>query len=114
MRVSGSDRVVVPRASRMNFLVRLIIPWRLPAWAYITLPVPVILKRFFAPDFVFSLGIWLSSTHRVAGRPRAGADTCFSSKTNRHGSPRSAGRFDAGGLMPETGGVGNVFEAEEL
>jgi hypothetical protein len=25
------------------------------------LPVPVILKRFLAPDLVFNLGIWLSS-----------------------------------------------------
>jgi hypothetical protein len=34
-------------------------PWRLPAWAAITLPVAVTLKRFFAPDLVFSLGIGL-------------------------------------------------------
>jgi len=32
----------------------------LPAWADITFPVPVTLKRFLAPDLVFSLGIWLS------------------------------------------------------
>jgi hypothetical protein len=32
----------------------------LPAWAAITLPVAVTLKRFLAPDLVFSLGIWLS------------------------------------------------------
>src|SRR4029077_9698267 len=50
----------VPRNWRICFLVRLIMPWRLPAEAYITLPVPVTLKRFFAPDLVFSLGIWLS------------------------------------------------------
>ncbi|MET3867322.1 hypothetical protein ABIC20_004631 [Methylobacterium radiotolerans] len=48
-------------------VVRLIIPWRLPAWAYITLPVPVILKRFFAPDFVFNLGIWLSVARNDLG-----------------------------------------------
>src|ERR1700682_639135 len=35
-------------------------PWRLPRWAAITLPVAVTLKRFLAPDLVFSLGIWLS------------------------------------------------------
>src|SRR5215469_8886552 len=35
-------------------------PWRLPDCWYRTFPVPVILKRFFAPDLVFSLGIWLS------------------------------------------------------
>ena len=38
----------------------LIMPWRLPRWACITLPVAVTLKRFLAPDLVFSLGIWLS------------------------------------------------------
>jgi hypothetical protein len=32
----------------------------LPRWACITLPVAVTLKRFLAPDLVFSLGIWLS------------------------------------------------------
>jgi hypothetical protein len=32
----------------------------LPDCWYRTLPVPVILKRFLAPDLVFSLGIWLS------------------------------------------------------
>src|SRR5216683_1831413 len=35
-------------------------PWRLPRWAYSTLPVPVTLKRFLAPDLVLILGIWLS------------------------------------------------------
>ena len=42
MRASGSDRVVVPRLSRICFGVRLIMPWRLPAWADFTLPVAVI------------------------------------------------------------------------
>jgi hypothetical protein len=32
----------------------------LPRWAASTLPVAVTLKRFLAPDLVFSLGIWLS------------------------------------------------------
>ena len=50
----------MPRLLRICLLVRLIIPCRLPAWAYSTLPVPVILKRFLALDFVFILGIWLS------------------------------------------------------
>src|ERR1700709_795026 len=54
----------VPRSWRICFLVRLIMPWRLPAWADITLPVAVTLKRFLAPDLVFSLGIWLSYGHR--------------------------------------------------
>src|SRR5690606_29452372 len=57
MRASCSESVVVPRALRMNFAVRLIMPCRLPAWAVLTLPVAVSLKRFLAPDFVFSLGI---------------------------------------------------------
>src|ERR1700712_5053201 len=64
----------VPRSWRICFLVRLIIPWRLPRWAAITLPVAVTLKRFLAPDLVFSLGIWLScwpheENAREGGRP---------------------------------------------
>src|ERR1700739_2199725 len=50
----------VPRSWRICFLVRLIMPWRLPRWACITLPVAVTLKRFLAPDLVFRVGIWLS------------------------------------------------------
>src|SRR6185437_9053962 len=50
----------VPRSCRICFFVRLIMPWRLPRWACITLPVALTLKRFLAPDLVFSLGIWLS------------------------------------------------------
>src|SRR4029453_18319554 len=60
---SLSLRTMVPRASRMNFACRLIIPWRLPWAAALTLPVPVILKRFLAPLLVFNLGILLSSIH---------------------------------------------------
>ena len=51
---------MVPRALRMNFVVRLIMPWRLPAAATLTWPLAVNLKRFLAPDFVFCLGILLS------------------------------------------------------
>src|SRR5882724_13354775 len=54
------NSVRVPRWSRICLLVRLIMPWRLPAKAESTFPVPVTLKRFFAPDLVFILGIWLS------------------------------------------------------
>src|SRR5229473_3398759 len=54
------NRTLVPRWSRICLVVRLIIPWRLPDWAKSTFPEAVTLKRFFAPDFVFSLGIWLS------------------------------------------------------
>src|SRR6202162_2657654 len=59
----------VPRSWRICFLVRLIMPWRLPRWACITLPVAVTLKRFLAPDLVFSLGIWLSCC-RTKTRPK--------------------------------------------
>src|SRR4029077_10090402 len=45
-------------------------PWRLPRWACITLPVAVTLKRFLAPDLVFSLGIWLSCGPRTGSAPR--------------------------------------------
>src|ERR1700737_4094782 len=61
----------VPRSWRICFLVRLIMPWRLPRWAAITLPVAVTLKRFLAPDLVFSLGIWLSCGRRKT-RPEGG------------------------------------------
>src|SRR6266481_4155820 len=54
------NSTLVPRWSRICLVVRLIIPWRLPDWAKSTFPEAVTLKRFFAPDFVFSLGIWLS------------------------------------------------------
>src|SRR6056297_1780736 len=49
--------VVVPRALRMNLLVRLIIPWRLPAWAVMIFPVADTLNRFLQLDLVFILGI---------------------------------------------------------
>src|ERR1700730_1621418 len=56
---------LVPRCSRICLVVRLIMPWRLPDWANSTLPVPVILKRFLAPDLVLILGIWLSCSGRT-------------------------------------------------
>src|SRR5262245_24530988 len=52
----------VPRCSRIVLVVRLIMPWRLPVCWYFTLPDAVTLKRFLAPDLVFNLGIWLSSS----------------------------------------------------
>src|SRR3954471_12496942 len=91
----------VPRSWRICFLVRLIIPWRLPAWADMTLPVPVTLKRFLAPDLVFNLGIWLSYG-RAEDAPKGAATTemlvralivlsYFRNEMNphehRHGSP---------------------------
>src|SRR5689334_10946617 len=61
----------VPRSWRICFFVRLIMPWRLPRWACMTLPLAVTLKRFLAPDLVFNLGIWLSfmpTQNRPCGR----------------------------------------------
>src|SRR5262252_504225 len=64
------NSTLVPRCSRICLVVRLIIPWRLPDWAKSTFPEAVTLKRFFAPDFVFNLGIWLSySDLDTASRP---------------------------------------------
>src|SRR6478609_10699477 len=76
----------VPRCSRIVLVVRLIMPWRLPDCWYFTLPVPVILKRFLAPDLVFNLGIWLSSRLdallNLAGqKPRSHRNE----RKNRHG-----------------------------
>src|SRR5579862_3661103 len=62
----------VPRSCLICFFVRLIMPWRLPRWACITLPLAVTLKRFLAPDLVFSLGIWLSFK-ATEKRARSGA-----------------------------------------
>src|SRR5215813_13782034 len=96
-------------------------PWRLPRWACITFPVPVTLKRFLAPDLVFSLGIWLSSwpQHETAREGGVAAEMLvralkmrgFSKRTkagkhNRHGSPCSAGRLKAV-LMAEDARIGN-------
>lgn len=58
--LSDADIVVVPRAFRINLFDRLIMPWRLPAWVEITLPVADTLKRFFTLDLVFIFGIFVS------------------------------------------------------
>lgn len=57
---SDAQRIIAPDASRMNFVVRLIMPWRLPAGPAFTRPEAVKLKRFFAADLVFILGISIS------------------------------------------------------
>src|SRR5258707_4917302 len=67
------NSTLVPRSWRICFLVRLIMPWRLPRWAYFTLPPAVILKRFLAPDLVFSLGIWLSCCPASGNAPDRGS-----------------------------------------
>src|SRR6516225_7513982 len=58
------NSTLVPRCSRICLVLRLIMPWRLPDCWNFTFPLAVILKRFFAPDLVFNLGIWLSSSAR--------------------------------------------------
>ena len=64
---SGADSVVVPRAVRINLVLRLIIPWRLPACAgHDTYrPLAVTLNRFLQLDLVFILGISVSCRIRV-------------------------------------------------
>src|ERR1700677_3419718 len=95
------NSTLVPRNWRICFLLRLIMPWRLPDWAYITFPVPVTLKRFLAPDLVLILGIWLSLAAKpplyppsLAGEDRDGVgpkmrvnERCH----RRHGSPNQPG-----------------------
>src|SRR3569833_1653762 len=61
----------VPRCWRICFLIRLIMPWRVPAIADFTLPLPVILKRFLAPDLVFNLGILLSFRCGMGGKAKS-------------------------------------------
>ncbi len=39
--------------------------WRAKAWLRLILPVPVFLKRFDAPLWVFSFGIWIVSGKRA-------------------------------------------------
>src|SRR2546423_4118913 len=105
-----------PRNWRICFLVRMIIPGRLPAWEASTLPVPVTLKRFFAPDLVFSLGIWLSyygPKTRAKGpvhRHMLETSVCVR-HIRRHGSPL-AGRRKAGFMaekIPENNSLKGRF-----
>ena len=67
---SGAERVVVPRALRRNLFERLIMPCCLPAWAAFTLPFAVTLNRFLQLDFVFILGISVSSKVRLLNTTR--------------------------------------------
>src|ERR1700748_1266337 len=66
--------------------------WRLPATPALIFPVAVSLKRFLAPDFVFSFGISL----RSGEAPSSGV------LMNRPGMPW-ARRLRRGGLVGETG-----------
>src|SRR5690606_25051091 len=69
VRESASARTVVPRFWRMYLALWLISRWRLPATPCLTLPVAVILKRFFTPLLVFSLGIFVSSFGDTSNQP---------------------------------------------
>src|SRR6185436_8096512 len=86
---SLSQSTMVPRALRTNLAVRLIMPWRLPWAPTLTLPVPVILKRFLAPLLVFSLGILLAP-YRAAHR--AAACSSKQEKPPRHAPPGGLAR----------------------
>lgn len=57
---------LVPRFCRMYLAEWLISRCRLPATPALSLPVAVILKRFFAPDLVLSLGIFTGEAKPVA------------------------------------------------
>src|SRR5262245_64352657 len=88
MRASLSFSTMVPRALRTNLVVRVILPWRLPWACALTLPVPVILKRFLAPLLVFNLGILLSSIGRARASPEPGSTACLKhEKPPRHAPP---------------------------
>src|SRR5262245_3165225 len=87
MRASLSFSTMVPRALRTNFVVRLIMPCRLPWACAFTLPAPVILKRFLAPLLVFSLGILLSLLARTPLRGAGGATGLKHEKPPRHAPP---------------------------
>ena len=90
----------MPRRSRICLVVRLIMPWRLPRWTYTTLPVPVSLKRFFAPDLVFNLGIWLSS-RLDAFLTFGGAKSPVRASEKTATAALTAGRFSRGGVIRE-------------
>src|SRR5690554_2276643 len=64
---SPLDRILVPRFVRMYLALWLIRRWRLPVTPALTRPVAVKLKRFWAPDFVFILGILRVLIRRLDG-----------------------------------------------
>src|SRR5579863_9844457 len=67
---SDADITLVPRFWRMYLALWLISRCRLPATPALILPVAVSLKRFLAPDLVFSFGI--SSSGEVCDESRHG------------------------------------------
>src|ERR1700712_3362925 len=77
--------------------------WRLPATPALIFPVAVSLKRFLAPDFVFSLGISLRSREA----PSSGV------LMSRPGMPW-ARRLRRVGLVGETGGEINPVRGHAI
>src|SRR5690606_21646385 len=53
------------RVRRLDLCSRL---WRIPACCFFSLPLPVILKRFLAPEWVFCFGIFSSFVWRLLRR----------------------------------------------
>src|SRR5579875_1768048 len=94
---SASLITLVPRFWRMYLALWLIRRWRLPATPALILPVAVSLKRFFAPDLVFSFGISL----RNREVPSSGV------LMSRPGMPW-ARRLRRGGLVDESGAEGKA------
>src|SRR5882757_9849120 len=90
MAVSDFDITFVPRFWRMYLPLWLIRRWRLPATPALILPVAVILKRFLAPDLVFSFGI----LHRGFKAPSSGR--CIGTAKACHEPGRSEGAVDRG------------------
>src|SRR5690606_27190695 len=85
--------------------------WRMPAPCLTTLPLPVILKRFFAPECVFCLGILLSYSDAgspagfaaglalgVAGLASAAAAAGFAAGFGAPGFAAGLGAAEAAGL----------------
>src|SRR5215470_9418568 len=95
MRWFSLDEITrVPLRLRICSFVRLIMPWRLRVWPCLTLPFAVNLKRFLAPDFVFSLGIsrlLLAKNGRLSSR----------SEPPRHALLASDGSSKRGGVILE-------------
>src|SRR5258708_3079208 len=81
-------------------------PWRLLAWPDTTFPVAVILKRFFAPDFVFSLGISRPFHVAFAKMPPCGSLACRNCSGGAFGTAAPAlpgGGFGRRGGLWENG-----------
>src|SRR6185312_9111835 len=117
VRASDSFITLVPRLCRMYLESWLISRWRLPATPDLTLPLAVILKRFFAPDFVFNFGISMrSSTPCPLKRVMGAAVACHGpgrSKEAARPKAKPAGKQRAAALQgpPPSSGGGGPCEA---